>query len=160
MQYLSRVPVRPVDAISARCRESLERKPKRATELFRAVTREIKRKAPTHSQECRGCFCVFGAPYGRRKTHEQPHQNRTKNTPVLSISHGAEGWRAVVRCRGCLNAYIASSSAPSIPRKSPSRAGFPPSAGMASQKRDKTATKVRQKTRLCGCLGGTKPGQK
>ena len=88
----------------------------RATGEFRASTREIKRKAPTHSQECRGCFCVFGAPYGRRKTHEQPRQNRDKSTTKNTA--------------------------------------------LRLSQRDKTGTKVRQKTRLCRCLSVAKPWQK
>lgn len=66
-----------------------------------------------------GAVFVFGAPYGRRKTHGQVHQNRTKNTPVLS-------------------------DAP----------------GKALSRRDKTATKVRQKTAACTLSQWDKTGTK
>lgn len=108
MQYPSRASVRPVDAISARCRETLKRNIKRATGAFRAATREQPRG--------RSAGAVFGDPYGRRKTHEQPRQNRDKSTTK--------------------------------------------NAALRLSRRDKTGTKVRQKTRPCRCLSVSKPCQK
>ena len=135
MQYPSGASVRPVDAISARCREILKRNTKRVIGPFRAATRE----KPQCTHRSAGAVFVFSAlPMGegkrtssRDKTATKPRQKYDKKLGFAAVSAGQNRDKSETK-----------------------------NTALPLSQRVKTVSKVGQKSDVARCHGVAKPWQK